>query len=252
MPTMAFFGRVYPLSRELTVPNLGPIDWGYASINLKIVHHLAINRGLVEIQCEIDREVNNDEISLIHSQAYSVVRTLTDITSFATGFSLLVVFERMRFTDGIEKEFNPGDSRLSKICTAFELSGSSLVPLLNLVLMNKNLQHALRDLTDSIIFPQHAQINCARVVESIRVMLSPAEQDRKVAWANFRAKLNISERYVREIMNDSTGPRHGQRSGSSLTSVQLTSRTWTIMNRYFEFRKRGDEPLSLSEFPELV
>jgi hypothetical protein len=67
-----------------------------------------------------------------------------------------------------------------------------------------------------------------------------------------RDSLNIDQPYLEFITEHSKGPRHGDVKGSTFSATRETiKRSWIVMNRFLEFRKRGNRPLSLSEFPLL-
>jgi hypothetical protein len=59
---------------------------------------------------------------------------------------------------------------------------------------------------------------------------------------------------LQRITDGSRGPRHGDRGGVTGDGQRIAmQRAWTIMNRYFEFMKRGGEqPLPKAEFPTLA
>jgi hypothetical protein len=67
-----------------------------------------------------------------------------------------------------------------------------------------------------------------------------------------RDVLNLDLDYLKLISDASTNPRHGvpERAGGLLCS-EVVLRTWNVMNRFFEYRKRGNVPLPLAEFPLL-
>jgi hypothetical protein len=83
-------------------------------------------------------------------------------------------------------------------------------------------------------------------------MISLTEKDQPRAWAAMQAALNISQPYQKRISALSTSPRHADRSfinGADVT--EALKRTWTVMNRFFEYRKRGKKPLVPPDFPLL-
>jgi hypothetical protein len=50
-----------------------------------------------------------------------------------------------------------------------------------------------------------------------------------------------------------TGPRHGDPAHiPAITTTEITRRSWKIMNRFFEYKKRDNGPLPLAEFPLLT
>ena len=67
-----------------------------------------------------------------------------------------------------------------------------------------------------------------------------------------RQNLRIEEAYLKFISTHATGPRHGDRVHipPDITR-ELAMRSWVVMNRFLEFKKRGGAPLPASEFPML-
>jgi hypothetical protein len=64
--------------------------------------------------------------------------------------------------------------------------------------------------------------------------------------------LQIDRSYLEFITDTSTGPRHADPEhipGSVCHEISV--RAWTITNRFFEYLKRGSQPLPLSDFPLL-
>lgn len=113
---------------------------------------------------------------------------------------------------------------------------------------------ALNDLIVSISLPHHAPINCARAIETIRELIMPTESDdREKGWKVMREQLNIDRDYLKFITQHSTKRRHGKRTGISPADYQeIIRRAWNVMNRFLEYRKRGNQQLPLSEFPLLT
>jgi hypothetical protein len=112
---------------------------------------------------------------------------------------------------------------------------------------------ALNDLILANTLPHHAPTNCARVLEGLRTVMTPDGMGRDKGWPILRQNLQMDRTYLEFITEHSTGPRHGDRSHiSGDVTMAIVGRTWTIMNRFLEFKKRGDTQLPLVEFPMLV
>jgi hypothetical protein len=85
----------------------------------------------------------------------------------------------------------------------------------------------------------------------LRHIVSPSTPKGQ-AWRHLRDALNISEPYLKLITDVSTGPRHGDPTHiPGDMTVEITRRAWTIMNRFFEYKKRNAGALPLIEFPLL-
>lgn len=116
---------------------------------------------------------------------------------------------------------------------------------------------ALRDLISAITYPGNAElavIDCARAVEGLRSLMVSAGTTRDKAWGVFQETLNIDRAYREYITSLSTGPRHGDKTQwiSGPTIDEALKRSWTIMNRFLEFRKRGNERLPIRDFEMLT
>ena len=109
-------------------------------------------------------------------------------------------------------------------------------------------------LTSTLAQPYLWQINCHLAVEGIGRLVSPNEDDTKRRWLNLRAALNLSEDYVHLISEASKGPRHANLVDIFSTTIEVAEarkRSWTIMNRFLEYRRRKVVSLPEDEFPRL-
>jgi hypothetical protein len=125
----------------------------------------------------------------------------------------------------------------------------------NLVRSEPRLGQALNDLIDVLIIPGVAYVNCGRVIDNIRRMITPpGTATAPQAWEAMHTALNVSRPYQEWISEQSKGPRHADHIPdlSGEISMDLTHRTWTVMNRFLEYRKRGNQPLTPPEFPLLA
>lgn len=124
--------------------------------------------------------------------------------------------------------------------------------LLNIILREPPLFRAMRDLISGTMEPHASAVNCGRVVDALRRLIAP-NLERKQGWARFRSILRVERPYVELITNTATAPRHGSfdRIKGDVTN-EIAIRTWTLMNRYLEYRKRGNQPLPEAEFPVLA
>src|SRR5262249_24467437 len=120
-----------------------------------------------------------------------------------------------------------------------------------LVVVEPPLFRALRDLVETITVPHIACVNCGRVIDSICRMISPSLRS-AAAWQAMHQALNISRQYQQWISDQATGPRHGDSSfvPGNIDS-EVVRRSWTIMDRFLEYRQRSNLPLAAPEFPTL-
>jgi hypothetical protein len=144
------------------------------------------------------------------------------------------------------------DESLPSLCTAFTLT-NGFDEVHTMVLQDWRLIGALDDLIAAITLTHVAPVNCARVVERLRELIASPGSGRKNAWKQMQHALQIDEAYLKFITEHSVDTRHGGTvhiPGSVTT--QVTRRAWTVMNRYFEYRKNGSKPLSANDFPLLT
>jgi len=64
--------------------------------------------------------------------------------------------------------------------------------------------------------------------------------------------LNLDAAYLKLITDQSVGPRHGDHQYVLGTMTrEIATRSWTVMNRFLEYLKRGRAALPPDEFPLL-
>jgi hypothetical protein len=110
----------------------------------------------------------------------------------------------------------------------------------------------LNDLIQSITTPHVSPVNCGRAIDGIKHLISGNIRDEKKAWKMMREVLNVHENYLKFISSTSTDPRHG-RPGHMPPNItdDIVTRSLKIMDRFLEYEKGGDRPLSLTRFPLL-
>jgi hypothetical protein len=168
---------------------------------------------------------------------------------------VILVFDFVILPNGVPSQLRYEHPILSQYCTSYGLTpdrSRDLAEIFNLVTTDTALFRALNDLIEAITMPHIALINCGRVMDNIRRQIVP-KLDGTKAWEAMGAELNMSRPYRKFISDHSTGPRHGDSTfvpGS--ISAEVVKRTWIIMDRYLEYRKRGKKALTSPQFPELV
>jgi hypothetical protein len=131
-------------------------------------------------------------------------------------------------------------------------SDADVHKILEMCLVEPPLFLAIRDLIDGMRTSYIAETNCTRAVETIRNFFIPEGGSRENGWGPMREALNASREYLVYITDLSRGPRHGDYFGTIAPKVRESAkRTWIVMNRFLEYRKRNNQPLPLSEFPLL-
>jgi len=255
METVHFLGRVLPPTYNVSVGYDPKIEWGEPALNFKASFIVHIKNSTVDVECELS-SFRLEQYPLLYIRAFDKARTAVDLVAFATGFSLTTILETFVHSDGRQEPIGFSNPALSQLCTAFCVNGpptdKSFDEVYRIVASEHELFMALRDLIDANTLPHIGVINCGRVLDGIRRMISPGVTDRSQAWAAMQTALNISKPYQEWVTALSADPRHADRSyitGSD--SDQALSRTWIIMNRFFEYRKRRNTPLGPPDFPTL-
>jgi hypothetical protein len=259
MAVFKFLGRVLPPRARVTLTDLGTIHWKDAALGLEIDMTVKMIDSKVEVVCDSNLYATEDDGNQVYMRAFDAARAAVNSFCFATGLGLSVVLEKVIKPDGIEHDILVQRPELAAMFTAFEAlapnreqESKNFSTMYGIVLGNSQIFMALDDLIVSISLPHYAPINCARAIETLRQVMTPEAEDRKQGWETMRQNLNISLEYLSFITNVSTGPRHGVRVGTTQIDFQETiKRAWTVMNRFLEYKKRGDQPLPLTDFPLL-
>ena len=207
--------------------------------DIDITYRAAINHAVVNVECEMNRF---DPIYFpeIQALAFDLARTAINLFIFATGTGLRVVFDYVIPPNGIPILIVVSRHELGIIYAAYNFmpdKSEDLEIVAEMVVSDFPLLFAINDLTESIVFPRVAPVNCGRVVESIRQMISP---NLKIgpAWEALRKFLNVSRPYIKFITNASKDPRHGDPYAIPHDiGGEAIQRTWIIMNCYIEFKK---------------
>jgi hypothetical protein len=255
MPSLHFLGHVLPPIFKLQIKGLPEIQYQEQSMTIKF--KIAVTDSEVDVQVDIDPYDHGSQFSMIYTRAFDLTRAAVDCWSFANGKGLTVFIDRFIDANGNESTIAPEAVNVGTFFTAFNLHPNYTGPdnyeaMVKLFVVEPGAFMALNDLILAITMPHHAPVNCARAVEGLRTLMVPKGTDRKQAWPLMRNNLNVEADYVLFVTDLSKAPRHGDRTFIDGTKVNETvARSWIIMNRFLEFRKRGNLPLPLADFPLL-
>jgi hypothetical protein len=145
---------------------------------------------------------------------------------------------------------------LAHLCTSFSLNPqpgkTSIGETWDLVLSNFAIFQSLEDLITSITLPHHAPVDCARAVERLRNLIATPGATISQAWHEMRNALRLDRSFLKLITDTSAAPRHGDPSYIPGTiTTEIVRRSWIIMDRFLQYRKRGNNPLPATDFPVL-
>jgi hypothetical protein len=256
MPTVYFKGRVLPPMVEISFTDIPEAHWKWPEEDLTLDFIIRISKSRIEVGCRMDR-YQDEFMTEIHRRAFDLARACVNVAAFATGFGVSVIFEEFVGPNGIPSALLVTNPHLAGECTAFKMGPvttqekKDLGAILGLVMSEPALFMALNDLIHAVSTHHMTPANCGRVVDGLRKLVAPS-MDPKQGWPIFRQTINTDELYLTFISEHSKEPRYGGHIRiDGPTTTEIARRTWAIMNRFLEVRKRGNQPLSLTEFPLL-
>jgi hypothetical protein len=251
MPTVRFLGKVLPEIAQVSVGHNPVIKWESPDLGLIMEFTNTIEKSRIDVECKLNRYAPSDFIT-IYMRALDLSRASVDVVAFAMGWGLTVVLETFVDPNGQTSTIAPIDNSLPLLCTAFNLA-NGFDEVYSLVLTDPSLFMALNDLILAITLPHVSTVNCARAIEGLRHLIALPGTSDKQAWAQMREALRLDIAYLKLITDNSAASRHGSRDHvPGNVTTEITRRSWIIMNRYFEYRKRGSQPLLEVDFPLLV
>jgi hypothetical protein len=217
---------------------------------------ITIDKSLVRVDCEINPFQDNYFVE-IHRRAFDLARSCVNVAAFATGFGLNLIFELLVLPNGFVSPIRfviPAD--LVTECTALKMPAVTLEEkktmerVLSLVMGEPALFMLLNDLIQCASTPHVTPTNCGRVWDGLRKLVAPG--DPKKMWPLFREAMHVDENYATFVSEHSKDPRHGEHVRiDGPTTTEILKRTWILMNRFLEYRKRANM-LPLAEFPLLM
>jgi hypothetical protein len=268
MGTFIYTGKVLPTSANFTMTGSLTTHWEAAGIDpdpsIKLVMDtaLTITSAVVEVHCESNLFGTENYDGHVQFRVVDAVRAVVDSYAYSRGLGLSVILETVVKPDGIKYNIEDKRPDLTVLVTAFGSSSRDgikagiidLTGVLQIIFSDPLVRVALNDLVSSLTLPQYATINCGRAIEAIRLLITPHQTgDRKQGWAAMRQSLNLDQEYLSFITDQSKGPRHGDMKNIGFPEIRETiERSWIVMNRFLEFKKRGDQRLPLTEFPLLT
>jgi hypothetical protein len=198
MHKIQFIGRIVPsaVKFSMAMPDL-VWKWEEEGIDIKI--RIKIGNSIVNAECEVER-YSQDHVQEFYKRAYDMTRTCANMVAFASGMGFIVLFETLILPDGQPHEIQFADPDLPPLCTEFRVGladENNFLSVLRMVAAEPNLFLALNDLVETMIFPHAALVNCGRVLDGIRRMITPPGSglSRTQEWLAMHSALNISRAY---------------------------------------------------------
>jgi hypothetical protein len=253
MTKVQFLGRVLPEPVKITV-HVPELKWKWQEQSLELIFRVKIDNSIVNVECELEKYEPSYFVEL-HKRASDLISASANLAAFATGYGLIVTLDTFIDTAGTPSQIILTAPALQPLCTAYGLEDArqgDFAAVYNIVITEPALFRAINDLIAAITFPHCSTVNCGRVIDSIRRMISPT-LDGGAAWQAMHQALNVSRPYQEWISKQSTGPRHADPAFvPGAVTTELVHRTWVIMNRFLEYRKRGNQSLTAPDFPQCV
>lgn len=251
MPIVHFLGKILPELSQVSVGHKPIIKWDEPDVDLSIEFTIHIINSQVDVECKLNKYFS-EYLVYVYKRALDLCRAPVELVSFKMGYGLIVVLETFVDPSGSRSPIFPKDENLAQLCTAFTLT-KGFDEIYAMVLRDWPLLSVLNDLIAAITLPHVSPVNCARAIERLRHLIASPGSNDKNSWKQMQDALQINEAYLKFITDHSADARHGRPvyiPGNVTTEV--TRRAWTIMNRYFEYRKNGSKPLSAKDFPLLI
>jgi hypothetical protein len=223
---------------------LFPFEWEDIETGERESYEVSFVGADVSVNVTLNRELKEENIGRYRNTSLEVARTALDVVCFLEGAGLTLYLDRYMSPDGKEELLVPGDPRLQSLISLMNIN----MPIMcSLLAADHQLSRPLSDLVNAITWPHAAPINCARAIEGLRRHNNPQEgkDDRGKSWGLLQEALNISKPYREFVTDLSTNPRHGDSSFTPPDSQEeAILRSWTIMDRYFQYLLRGKKPLA--------
>ena len=253
MQKVRFLGRVVPGGAKLNVFGAQMLweEGNERGLSAKIWCNIV--ESTVSIDCEVENLTLGNPISLgkLYEGVFMSVQHIIDIAAFNMASGMLLAIESFVDPSGQSLELKLDNLALQSLCTAFSLS--DLSEFLMMASHDPIFLLALNDLNMALAYPGQRLVSCGRAIDGIRHVIAGIGIAQKAGWGAVRIALNVDRLYLQLITDASTRPRHGERNFGVLDQVdEVIKRSWVLMNRLFEYKKRGDQNLTGPDFPQLT
>jgi hypothetical protein len=250
---MRFTGRVLPPATLVNFPT-HKLMWDLSEykIPVTITFKVSISLSVIDVEC-LNPTTATYGVDIYFARAMDLLRAATSLLSFSSGQYFYPDLDTVHFPDGRSAKIVLANRTVATLCTSFNPDNDDAQLVSEIVFSDLRLMLALRDLIDSQINPHLTAINCARVVDTIKHLITPVSGiSENQKWKNMHSCLNTTESYIKHITTSSREHRHGKsdpKTGDELT--EIIKRTWTVMDRFLLYKKQGDARLSKDAHPLL-
>lgn len=256
MPTLTFFGFILPSGTRLTLAGIPELKWELPGLGMSKIR-VEIDDSRATVRCDVERWEDH-LFATIYKYSHAYARTCIDLVVFSSGTAYTLVFDAVVRPGGSPQALTIQNPAMARECTAYNSAAPTLEGrrefgrVLDLVIGEPALFLALNDLVAGVTNTDIPLVNCGRVLDGLRKIVAPGVNPKK-GWPILHSIVNCAPDYMEWVSRQSVDPRHGDRSPvSGQTLGEALRRTWAIMNRFLEYRKRGSSPLPLADFPLLT
>jgi hypothetical protein len=243
-------GRVIPEYAGVTTPTIN-ISWQYTELDLHLKARIAINKGVVNIVCELNKLDNPDHLNKALIEFDRLAGILVNAQSFGAGLGLELRLDTFSIDGGPDQPHWVPDAKLASRATMTRTQEDQLF-IFELAHNNLTFSMALRHLNEALLAPRRVVVRTAQAIDGLRSLMVPADGKDKDGWREMQNNLNLSEAYLKVITEASKGPRHGDYTEQPFTGrTDVAYRAWEVMNRFIAFKKGGSKALSPEQYPVL-
>lgn len=254
MEKIQFIGRVLPNSLIINM-DIPEINWKWQEEGIDLSMTISIVNSIISIDIKLSH-FRNSYLTELYKRAFDLARASINVVAFANGHGAVVMLDAYIPPNGVRTEIILDNPTLKPLCTAYSLDLSrkaDFSTIFKIVLTDPQIFFALNDLIQSITIPHVSLVNCARAMDTLKHSITPLAANDAQAWEQMRKALQVDETYLRFITKNSKKPRHGHPGFTSGTiTMEVTRRSWIIMNRFLEYKKRGSQSLPAAHFAMLM
>jgi hypothetical protein len=248
-----FLGRVYPDYKNLTITDSQKVHWSFDDPKYAAEIEVYISDSEVRAVCEVE-PFTPQILRHLRARAQDCTSLAVNLFTFVTGSSFVIVLDRWVNPDGEAGPIHLQADDVGTVVSALSVEENGTLKGFNdaykVLISEPHAAFAMNDLATCLSHPDMTAVNCGRVLDALMRLVCQGLPEKR-AWAHFQQQLRFDESYIKPISAFSKGPRHGIRR--DLTELQrgaIQHHTWVAMNRFIEYRKRGNA-LPAAEFPIL-
>lgn len=252
MNRLQMIGRILPTSQMITLPYYLKRS-STAADGTKVEAHVTLWQGTVRVTCDTDATIDEDVVDRLRFYAIDSGKALVNSYAFIGGSPLYLDYHTAIRPDGSKGTASWNDPGLRAMSEVFEPRGAGIrvMEIQKILHTEPYAAIAMSDLIQAITEINTLRVHCARAIEGLRHLIAGPGIAPAKGWGRLQDALNVDRAYRELITRASVAPRHGDYWGSDEPAQEIVYRSWTLMNRFLEFRMRGNQNLRGPEFPLL-